>query len=46
LVGTWFALFIALFLLYDKMDEAFGIEAGIRAHFPEQVAPDCEPDCD
>jgi hypothetical protein len=38
LIGTWFALFIALFMLYNKMDEAFGIESGIKEYFPDQVS--------
>lgn len=36
-VGVWFDLFVALFLLYDKLDKAFAIEESIAAAFPEQA---------
>ena len=36
-VGTWFDLFVALFLLYDRLDEAFAIEQSVAAAFPEQA---------
>lgn len=36
-VGTWFDLFVALFLLYGRLDEAFAIEQRIAAAFPEQA---------
>ena len=37
LVAVWFDLFAALFLLYDRLDAAFGIEAGLAQAFPDQV---------
>ena len=37
LVGAWFPLFAALFVLYNKLDEAFGLEARIAQAFPEQT---------
>lgn len=37
LVAVWFDLFVALFLLYDRLDAAFGIEASLAAAFPDQV---------
>lgn len=36
-VGVWFDLFVALFLLYNKLDKAFAIEESIAAAFPEQA---------
>lgn len=35
--GVWVILFISQFLLYDKLDKAFHIEAQIEEHFPEQL---------
>lgn len=37
LVGCWLVLFIALFLLYDKLDKAFCIEENFAKQFPDQV---------
>lgn len=37
LVGCWFILFAALFLLYDRLDDAFAIEETIARAFPEQA---------
>ena len=37
LVGSWFVLFAALFLLYDRLDQAFAIEESISRAFPEQA---------
>ena len=37
LVAVWFDLFAALFLLYDRLDAAFGIEASLAQAFPDQV---------
>lgn len=37
LVGVWFALYAALFLLYNKLDTALGIEQQLTAHHPEQA---------
>lgn len=36
-VGSWFVLFAALFLLYDRLDQAFAIEESISRAFPEQA---------
>lgn len=36
-VGSWFDLFVALFLLYDRLDKAFEIEKSIARAFPEQA---------
>ncbi len=36
-VGCWFILFAALFLLYDRLDDAFAIEETIARAFPEQA---------
>ena len=36
-VGVWFDLFAALFLLYDRLDKALGIEESIALAFPDQV---------
>lgn len=38
LIGIWFILFTANFLLYDTMNEAFHIEEQIAQSFPEQTA--------
>lgn len=38
LTGIWFILFTADFLLYDTMNDAFGIEEQIAQAFPEQAA--------
>lgn len=38
-VGVWFVLFVALFLLYDRLDKAFSIEESIAQAFPEQAPP-------
>lgn len=35
--GSWFPLFAALFVLYNKLDDAFGLEARIAQSFPEQT---------
>lgn len=35
--GVWFDLFAALFLLYDRLDKALGIEESIARAFPDQV---------
>lgn len=37
LAAVWFDLFAALFLLYDRLDEAFAIEKSLAQAFPEQV---------
>lgn len=36
-LGVWYILFLANFLLYDRLNEAFRIEEQIAAQFPEQV---------
>lgn len=36
-VGVWFGLYIALFLMYKHLDEAFQIETQIAQAFPEQT---------
>lgn len=36
-VGVWFALFVALFLLYKHLEDAFCIEESIAQVFPEQA---------
>lgn len=36
-VGAWFDLFVALFWLYDRLDDAFAIEETIARAFPEQA---------
>lgn len=36
-LGVWYILFLAIFLLYDKLNEAFRIEEQIGAQFPEQI---------
>lgn len=38
LIGIWFILFVANFLLYDTMNEVFRIEEQIAQSFPEQAA--------
>lgn len=35
-LGIWYILFLALFLLYRPLDEAFRIEEQLRARFPEK----------
>ena len=35
-VAVWFIRFAVLFLLYDRMDQAFSIEARIAQQFPDQ----------
>lgn len=35
--GSWFDLFVALFWLYDRLDDAFAIEETIARAFPEQA---------
>ena len=35
--GVWYILFVAVFLLYDRMNDAFRIEEQICAQFPEQI---------
>lgn len=44
ILGVWYILFLAVFMLYRPMDEAFHIEDQIRAQFPgklpeEEVRP-------
>lgn len=36
-VGVWFDLFVALFLLYNRLDQDFSIEESIAKAFPEQM---------
>jgi len=36
-LGVWYILFLACFLLYDQLDEAFAIEEQIGQAFPEQI---------
>ena len=36
-LGVWYILFLANFLLYDRLDTAFRIEEQIFAQFPEQI---------
>lgn len=36
-VGVWLDLFIALFLLYNRLDKEFSIEESIAKAFPDQV---------
>ena len=38
-VDSWFVLFAALFLLYDRLDQAFAIEESISRAFPPRRAP-------
>ncbi len=37
LIGLWFILYLANFLLYNDLNQAFRIEEEIQAHFPEQT---------
>lgn len=37
IIGIWFILFLANFLLYEKLDTAFHIQEEINLHFPEQA---------
>lgn len=37
LIGFWFILYTATFLIYDTLNESFQIEEQIAAAFPEQV---------
>ena len=37
IIGLWYILFVALFLLYDDLDEAFRIEEQIGERFPERI---------
>lgn len=37
IIGLWFVLFLANFLLYNDLNQAFQIEEGIKEHFPEQA---------
>ena len=36
-LGVWYILFVAVFLLYDQLNDAFRIEEQIFAQFPEQI---------
>lgn len=36
-LGVWYILFVAVFLIYDPLNDAFRIEEQICAQFPEQV---------
>lgn len=36
-LGVWYILFVAVFLLYDPLNDAFRIEEQICAQFPEQI---------
>ena len=36
-LGVWYILFVAVFLIYDRLNEAFRIEEQICARFPEQI---------
>ena len=36
-LGVWYILFLAVFLLYDRLNEAFKIEEQIGQKFPEQA---------
>ena len=36
-LGGWYILFVAVFLIYDQLNDAFRVEEQIRAQFPEQV---------
>ncbi len=38
IIGFWLILFVTNFLLYDAMNNAFGIEEKIAEKFPDQVA--------
>lgn len=37
ILGVWYILFLANFLLYDQLNDTFRIEEQIAAQFPEQV---------
>lgn len=37
LIGFWLPLYLSLFLIYDTLNDCFGIEEKIAASFPEQV---------
>lgn len=37
LLGLWFILYTSVFILYDKLDRSFRIEAQIAEYFPEQA---------
>ena len=34
---VWYILFVAVFLLYDRLNRALRIEEQIGAQFPEQI---------
>ena len=36
-LGVWYILYVANFLLYDRLNEAFRIEEQINRNFPEQI---------
>ena len=36
-LGVWYILFVAVFLLYDPLNDALHIEEQIFAQFPEQI---------
>ena len=36
-LGVWYILFVAVFLIYDPLNDAFRIEEQICAQFPEQI---------
>ena len=36
-LGVWYILFLAVFLLYDRLNTAFRIEEQVCAQFPEQI---------
>ena len=36
-LGVWYILFLSVFLLYDRLNDAFCIEEQICAQFPEQI---------
>ena len=36
-LGVWYILFVAVFLLYDQLNDAFRIEEQICTQFPEQI---------
>ena len=36
-LGVWYILFVAVFLLYDRLNDALHIEEQIFAQFPEQI---------
>lgn len=39
-LGIWVILYVSIFLLYNRMDIAFGIEEQIEEHFPGQIDED------